>query len=135
MNKFCASCQTQKPSSAFAKNASRSDGLQGYCRECMKATFKNHPAHMTVGYGFASRYAEMLESQNGTCAVCGIQPSGRRLSVDHDHVCCPGKKSCGECVRGLLCTACNFAVGRYEHGLSVKRLDAIEAYLGVKVAA
>lgn len=57
----------------------------------------------------------MVDAQDGLCAVCG-QPETtvhyrtgkvQRLAVDHDHYCCPGKKSCGRCIRGLLCERCN----------------------------
>ena len=56
------------------------------------------------------RHAEMLESQGGACAVCGRVPA-KRLEIDHDHQCCPGKNSCGDCIRGLLCGSCNRAIG------------------------
>lgn len=61
-------------------------------------------------------YEEMLASQGNCCAVCGGQPSGRgkagaRLAVDHAHSCCPGKESCGKCIRGLLCANCNTLIG------------------------
>jgi hypothetical protein len=36
------------------------------------------------------------------------------LSVDHDHRCCSGNKSCGSCVRHLLCVKCNTLVGTVE---------------------
>jgi hypothetical protein len=55
-------------------------------------------------YGITpEQYEALLVAQGGGCAICGRRPSGRRLAVDHDHACCPGKTSCGRCVRGLLC--------------------------------
>lgn len=64
------------------------------------------------GIGLAE-YRQMLESQGGVCAICGNSPyaSVRNLSVDHDHSCCAGNRSCGKCVRGLLCLRCNNAIG------------------------
>ena len=59
-------------------------------------------------------YAEILEAQNGGCAICGsTKPGGNniRFHIDHDHGCCAGAWSCGACVRGLLCNKCNLAVG------------------------
>lgn len=54
-------------------------------------------------------YQAMLDYQEGRCAGCGATPGrrARRLAVDHDHLCCPGNESCGQCVRGLLCYGCN----------------------------
>ena len=56
-------------------------------------------------------YARMLAEQGGVCAICGEPPEGERLAVDHGHACCPGDKSCGKCVRGLLCRRCNPLLG------------------------
>ena len=36
------------------------------------------------------------------------------LCVDHDHLCCPGHKTCGRCVRFLLCAYHNARLGAYE---------------------
>lgn len=60
------------------------------------------------------QYNEMLDSQNHVCAICEgtNESSGKDLFVDHDHSCCPGGRSCGECVRGLLCNDCNLSIGR-----------------------
>ena len=76
----------------------------------------------------AEEYFQMLEDQNYGCKICGKTPeeNGRALAVDHDHACCAGEKSCGMCVRGLLCHHCNTKLGWYE-----KNKDSIEKYLVV----
>lgn len=55
------------------------------------------------------QYQALYEAQGGCCYVCQrAKGTGqKRLSVDHDHTCCPGNTSCGKCVRGLLCKPCN----------------------------
>lgn len=59
-----------------------------------------------------ARYWKIYEAQGGACAGCR-RATGKvkRLSVDHDHACCSGPTSCGQCVRGLLCTTCNKFLG------------------------
>lgn len=57
------------------------------------------------------RRLEILAAQDGKCAICRQDPGDKSLFVDHDHTCCPGKESCGECVRGLLCQHCNSILG------------------------
>ena len=54
--------------------------------------------------------------QKDSCAICGAKeqpPPQKRLSVDHDHSCCPGDKVCGKCIRGLLCSSCNLGLGMF----------------------
>lgn len=60
-------------------------------------------------------YQEKLQEQGGGCAICGgiNRSTGRALAVDHDHKCCPSEKSCGGCVRGLLCDNCNHGIGKF----------------------
>lgn len=72
----------------------------------------------------------MYEQQGHGCAICGRSENsdGRRLHVDHDHACCPTKdRSCGKCIRGLLCGQCNTALGYLNEDAA--RLDAASAYL------
>lgn len=54
----------------------------------------------------------IFAAQGDGCAGCGkLRDHDRRLSVDHDHRCCPAGGSCGKCVRGLLCRDCNRGIG------------------------
>lgn len=58
--------------------------------------------------------------------MCGKLPTvGRTLVVDHDHGCCPGQKSCGNCIRGLLCDNCNIGLGHFKDSVESLQL-AIE---------
>lgn len=60
------------------------------------------------------RFDVMLQKQDNKCAACGTtEPGGffNQWCVDHDHKCCPGKYSCGKCIRGILCNNCNRALG------------------------
>lgn len=76
------------------------------------------------------RRQELLESQEYVCPGCAtdlrtLEP--RERSVDHDHRCCPSARSCGRCVRGLLCKKCNLALGLAND--SPKILRQLAAYL------
>jgi hypothetical protein len=74
-------------------------------------------------------YERLYAAQGGACGGCGVipGPSARRLAVDHDHSCCPGKTSCGRCVRGLLCYRCNDTLARYRD--DGDKLVALARYL------
>ena len=82
----------------------------------------------------AEDYDRLLAEQDGTCAICRgpetvLNPrtgEPRRFSIDHDHSCCPDKRACSACVRGLLCFRCNTGLGKLE-GL----LDQAQQYLVV----
>lgn len=64
---------------------------------------------------------------NPRCEACG---AANRLSVDHNHQCCPGSNSCGKCVRGLLCSSCNSTLGHANDDPS--RLQSLISYLASK---
>jgi hypothetical protein len=77
------------------------------------------------------RVAELLAAQDG-CAICHTWVPGGvgGWHVDHDHACCPGDKSCGKCVRGILCNKHNLAIGMF--GDNVTHLQAAVIYLTAK---
>jgi hypothetical protein len=64
----------------------------------------------------ADWYEMTLREQGGRCAVCRVpEPTGANASwhIDHDRACCPASRSCGGCVRGLLCSNCNMGLGKF----------------------
>lgn len=68
----------------------------------------------------------LLEKQNNKCAVCErVFTGANKPCVDHNHACCSGKRSCGKCVRGLLCRGCNWRLEAIEAG----GLERAKAYL------
>ena len=77
-----------------------------------------------------SGFEALLIGQNNRCAACReLFNEVNKPVVDHDHKCCPGTRSCGKCVRGLLCQQCNRFVGICE---KVLRNEAFRTYLREK---
>ncbi len=62
-----------------------------------------------------AQFDEMLAAQGGVCLLCGSDdPQGKNWQVDHDHSCCEGSRTCGKCIRGLLCAPCNTGLGSFK---------------------
>jgi hypothetical protein len=106
------------------------------CKAC--ASDAAHAGSVAKTYGItAEQYEALFAAQDGRCWICR-RKSNKRLSVDHDHSCCAGPTSCGQCVRGLLCApdnGCNRAliggieaIGRDREG-SLAMARRIVAYL------
>ena len=64
------------------------------------------------------QYSELFYEQGGQCAICGCEETSvtksgeiKWLAVDHDHE--TGK------IRGLLCHACNIAIGLLKDDVSI----------------
>lgn len=123
--KRCATCKQWLDPGQFRADSGNADGLMGACIRCMR--------HRVIAkrYGITlEHYERLAAAQDDVCAICGgSNESGRSLAVDHDHGCCSGNQACGTCVRGLLCSNCNMALGLFKEDPA--RLKAAVAYLAM----
>lgn len=118
---YCKECTLAWQREYRTKNKEHINSLYNERRKAFKAAEpevareKNRESNLRLMYGISvDEYEEILSQQGGVCGVCGKPPVGRRLAVDHDHRCCPGKKACRKCIRGLLCGSCNPKLGWFE---------------------
>lgn len=94
----------------------RENQRRGYQRNVEKIRASKREQAYRLNYGLTRDDVDrLLAAQDGKCKICRQPPNPvhkkPKLHVDHDHKCCPGKKSCGKCVRALLCGNCNTALG------------------------
>lgn len=134
-HKQCRMCEKILPIGEFARNGklreSKNDGVRSYCRECNSKRSKDryNPQYardrMLAKYDITQdEYNYILIAQKGVCAICkSPEPGGKckNFSVDHDHE--------TEAVRGLLCVACNTALGLIKDKVEV--LGEMISYLTV----
>jgi len=141
--KYCGECLIltrweKRPHKVLARICpscgSRHEQLNSYelCADCYSmmprslwATFWKHNVEI-------ERCLEV--AQNLGCEICGADVTifakdkkGRMrptYAVDHDHSCCPIGRSCGNCVRGLLCRRCNVALGYLQDDSQIARQAA-----------
>jgi hypothetical protein len=139
---LCFDCEWVKPRDDFGTKPNGKPRSQ--CKKCVYVYIREryktdstkwreysikHHYHISL-----EEYDAMYKSQDGKCAICGqpetVTKNGdkvTRLSIDHDHSCCPTRgKSCGKCIRGLLCSLCNNAIGVIE---KVGSVEPFAAYL------
>lgn len=117
-SKRCPSCERLRRASCFYADSNRPNGLSVYCKDCQNDGRSQRrqrdrgwrKAQRKSLYGLTEEaHAALVASQGGLCAVCRQPPKDSRtpddpcLQVDHDH---RTKR-----VRGLLCGACNRAIG------------------------
>lgn len=75
------------------------------CRQCVTASAQKQ---RFARYGITVEdYERLWEIQNGACPICdGSLLGERNAHIDHDHI-------TGQ-VRGLLCSQCNTAIGKFK---------------------
>ena len=96
-------------------------------RESPESRKKSNRKYRISCYGLTQKQFDgLLAAQQHACGMCH-EPfeEGQLVHVDHDHACCRKKnRSCGKCIRGLLCHTCNIALGHIE-----RRYEMARAYL------
>jgi len=137
----CIKCHETKDIEEFYKSRRRQDNYSiRYTTECKECSLKNRKEHYVENkerimdshrfrsYGITKEeYKEMLQDQDGKCAICKREESARAnltgkvraLAVDHCHI--TGN------VRGLLCRACNLGIGHF--GDNLETLEEAIKYL------
>lgn len=132
----CTMCREAKSDSQFGRYAGRYGKRQTYswCKPCMTARcaawVKRNPERVlgqrikkywpgSTWQEALKNYMDLMDKQNGVCAICKGTDKGRRLAVDHHHVTLK--------VRGLLCSNCNQAIGKLKDSADLARM--LVAYL------
>lgn len=96
-----------KPWGGKGRDPDKQKEYSSHWREKNKITVaaQDRNRHLQSKYGITSEeFDQMSAEQQGCCAICRKRP--RRLCVDHSHK--------TGVIRGLLCTACNVALGHIE---------------------
>lgn len=105
--KECCYCRLWLPEYEYYKcNTLTLDGLQNACKIC-QTVYKYGLTRIDI--------LKMLKQQKNRCAVCKavIYLKRKQYHLDHNHDCCPNKKACPKCIRGLLCYHCNVGLGSF----------------------
>lgn len=110
----CTDCGASKIISEFPRNSNSAGGYLNRCKGC-------YARRVSIGtWGIDT-------SLNTHCDICEEpfnRDRDRQVVVDHDHTCCPGNKSCGKCVRGVLCPKCNWGLGHFRDNPAYLRAAA-----------
>lgn len=127
----CTRCKIIKPIDQFRARTERPHRRVSWCKACIGEVSKQwgrdnperlsqHQSRWKYGISPAQR-AAMISAQNGACAICKLPLSAepRARHIDHNHE--TGR------IRGVLCHACNLALGLTRESLDTLR--AMVAYL------
>lgn len=123
--RVCTTCNTFKLASEYTLSRDkRSFGgvaMRSKCKKCDE--FRKYKRFIKKTYDITyDDYIDLLEKQNGKCAICESKMGSARTSrlfVDHCHDSLE--------VRGLLCSSCNHGLGLFKD--SPKLLNKAISYL------
>lgn len=125
----CSTCGQRKPFEDFQKFLKRGKVVRFIrCKQCASSP-EQKVKHRDRKYSLEpGEWERMFEAQGRACKICCSDSPGHKngWQTDHDHACCPGQGSCGQCVRGILCHWCNINLSWYE-----RHTDSIEGYVMV----
>lgn len=137
--KYCENCLIRPPWNTNKKKPAKNCAACGIahweqnkwelCADC-KATLPQGIWDSLLRHratiGFALYVGSLL-----MCEICGKDVTTARkdrkgrlrldYAIDHDHECCPGPHSCGECIRGILCKNCNIGIGYFKNSHDAAR--------------
>jgi hypothetical protein len=108
--KQCVGCEEWFSESYFRYHHLTADRLDVRCKEC--DTFMRIKRMYKIS---KTDIEQFLKKQKG-CAICHKSENLFPIwwAVDHDHKCCSGIESCGNCIRGILCSNCNRGLGQFK---------------------
>ena len=112
MTRVCKTCGVEKPLTEYYKQSNRTS-YYTWCKKCHKEVKRKSTLKQ---YGITpEEFNKMYADQNGECLICERHQTEFKetLSVDHDHK--TGR------VRGLLCGACNRAIGLFKDDPNILR--------------
>lgn len=115
-NNKCVACTTaynhssdfKKAQQKYRRTSSRKAYMQQY-HKLYGPTYNLKRHNMSQ-----ERWNQLYSLQKGKCAICSEPIANEKLCVDHDHKCCYSDyRSCGKCIRGLLCAKHNRGLGYF----------------------
>lgn len=131
--KVCKKCGVEKSEHEFQlKRHKDRRWREGTYKDCKNAAIrekrKNDPNQRLrersnmrrYKYGMSNEDVDAMLEKQGGCAICGTMDPIGEWCIDHDHSCCPQEhKTCGDCVRGILCRKCNLLIGAADDSVAI----------------
>lgn len=113
-DKWCYKCKEWFPIEDYGNDKSRIDGKSAICKMCRSI------AGRASKLGITFWQAKYILNRKA-CDICGVKKDFHKMYIDHCHK--------TNKVRGLLCVACNSAIGQLKDSpeLLKKAIDYIKA--------